>query len=75
MCSPCLPYISLLHCHHIFFQVKDIPKNHRLGCVVRIPNTSFKQVVRAEDDFLVDNLSMFFLTVCLINHLPVHTYT
>ncbi|KAK3890442.1 hypothetical protein Pcinc_005599 [Petrolisthes cinctipes] len=37
-------------------QVKDIPKNHRLGCIVRIPNTSFKQVVRAEDDFLVDNL-------------------
>ncbi|XP_045133524.1 uncharacterized protein LOC123517485 isoform X2 [Portunus trituberculatus] len=37
-------------------QVSSLPKNHRLGCSIRIPDTSFKMVVRAEDDLWVDSL-------------------
>ncbi|MPC77354.1 hypothetical protein E2C01_071806 [Portunus trituberculatus] len=39
--------------------VSSLPKNHRLGCSIRIPDTSFKMVVRAEDDLWVDSLSKY----------------
>nr|XP_045605693.1 uncharacterized protein LOC123762933 [Procambarus clarkii] len=37
-------------------EVASIPKNHRLGCTVRIPETSYKKVIKADDDFIVDAL-------------------
>lgn len=37
-------------------QVADIPKDMRLGCTVKVPKTSYKEVVMPEDDFRVDNL-------------------
>ncbi|XP_042893877.1 uncharacterized protein LOC122267792 [Penaeus japonicus] len=37
-------------------QVADIPKDMRLGCTVKIPETSYNEVVMPEDDFHVDNL-------------------
>lgn len=42
------------------FQVADIPKDMRLGCTVKVPKTSYKEVVMPEDDFRVDNLSESF---------------
>ncbi|XP_047473564.1 uncharacterized protein LOC125028212 [Penaeus chinensis] len=37
-------------------QVADIPKDMRLGCTVKVPKTSYKEVVMPEDDFRVDSL-------------------
>lgn len=37
-------------------QVASLPKNHRLGCSIRIPNTTYKKVVRAPDDLWVESL-------------------
>ncbi|XP_063861730.1 uncharacterized protein LOC135101558 [Scylla paramamosain] len=37
-------------------QVSSLPKSHRLGCSIRIPNTSYKMVVRPQDDLWVESL-------------------
>lgn len=37
-------------------EVASIPRTHRLGCSVRIPQTSYKKMIKADDDFLVDAL-------------------
>lgn len=35
-------------------EVASIPRNHRLGCSVRIPGISYRKIIKADDDFLVD---------------------
>lgn len=42
--------------HETHIQVSSLPKNHRLGCSIRIPGTSYKNVVRPEDDLWVESL-------------------
>ncbi|KAG7177541.1 hypothetical protein Hamer_G008177 [Homarus americanus] len=37
-------------------EVLSIPRSHRLGCTVRIPDTTYKKVIKADDDFFIDNL-------------------
>ncbi|KAG0693863.1 hypothetical protein GWK47_027338 [Chionoecetes opilio] len=37
-------------------QVSSLPKNHRLGCSIRIPRTSYKKVIRPQDDLWVESL-------------------
>lgn len=37
-------------------QVSNIPMNHRLGCSVKIPDTSYREMIMSEDDFTVDAL-------------------
>ncbi|XP_068208015.1 uncharacterized protein [Palaemon carinicauda] len=37
-------------------QVTNIPVDHRLGCSIKIPGTSYREIIMSEDDFSVDHL-------------------
>ncbi|XP_066940379.1 uncharacterized protein [Macrobrachium rosenbergii] len=42
--------------HGTKVQVMNIPVDHRLGCSIKIPGTSYREVIMSEDDFSVDHL-------------------
>ncbi|KAB7497097.1 hypothetical protein Anas_03900, partial [Armadillidium nasatum] len=42
---------------HIHVPISEIPRAERLGCAVSVPDTSYKRVVKFEDNFIIDHMS------------------